>query len=432
MPVTVEYANLTGGMNQFTPASALGDSELSMGMNLKPRLGARPRVRVRGGLRRLFTFVGPSGANETVLGLKSALRNGVKGLVVLGIKNSSFYFGDFANPVELGEIGPSLSSDPWSVAAWNESIFAARREDGLRLINLGPDSLGDAGVAAPTGALTASDGGAGVLTAGDYYWTYAFYDSRLGTMSSKSPVSNTLTLAADKQGSLTGFDAAPETRFDQYAIFRSFPDGTGAEYFTEFIDVADVPHLDNIPIIQQGQQASSDNDPPESDVHTVVYWQGRLWVLNYTYLYPSKIGNPEAFPASDAIKVGQDSTEYNIDMVATQNRLVIGKRRSLWTVTGTGAGSWNVRPLDLLHGVAAPRSMVEHGGYIIWQSDDDYYISDGVSAGQPLSGPGLRKLDPFFKQRTPSEPNVSASVPGSDGVILGLRSRVITDEEVPE
>lgn len=425
--LVAEIPSFLGGVNQGLPASAIKADQVVMAVNFKPSM---PAIRTRGGLRRLFTFTAPNGASEPVKGLKSALRGGVKGLLALGQINASWYPPDYAVPVELGEVGPSEDTEPWSIAPWNETVFAAREADGLRIIQLDPDVVDGAGVAAPTGALVASDAGAGgELPPGDFYWTYAFRDSRTGATSSKSPASNVLSLADAHSADLTGFDTPPHARFDQYVIYRSFPNGTGEEFETEIIDIADVPHNDNIPIEGQTNRSQDDNDEPPEDAVAVVYWQARLWVITTRLLYPSKILNPEAFSPREQLEVGTDDTEDLIDIVATPERLIVGKRRSIWSVTGTGATNWAIRPIDLERGVSARRSMTVVGGAVVWQGDDDYYISDGVNPGVPFSGrEEERKLKPFFANRVPGASAVSVAVPNSDGVLLGLASRVTVRE----
>lgn len=414
-PIKLEFESFLGGVNLEVPASAIADNELAWATNLKPQ---PPRVRTRGGIRKLMAWT-PTGSAEAIWGAQVVKRAGAWAMVLCGAQSVSWIDSNYVDTY-VGILGPSAAQVPWSLTAWNDTIFASRPDDGLRVIHLNPDSVSAAGVPIPTGALTAADGGAGGLGAANYIYVYAYRDSVLGSTGSHSAVSNTLALGANRQVTLTGFVAPTNPRFTEIVIYRSLPNGTGAYYQIAVVGSGTASYTDNIPVSQQTTQASSTNTAPPPLIRAQAVFNGRLWVTDGRLLYPSPLLNPEAFNPADALEVGLDDTEELLDLVSTEDALVVGKRKSIWSVTGTGATSWAIRAVDREHGVTARRSMFGYRNAIWWESDDDFYVSDGVSAGTPLSGEGKRKLRPAFAVRDTSEPSVSGALPQSDGVLFGL------------
>lgn len=434
--VAAEYKDLRGGVNQEVSASAIADNQHSIAVNWKP---VGNRIRQRGGLRLLFTHYAPNGAREAVLGMRITSRNQiVGGVLIFGHTHATWVHPNNVSVEELGTIGSGVM-DPWDSAAWNDSIFAAREADGLKIVQLADvynglaDFVGDAGAPAPTEELipaeNTSSGDPPLLAAADYKWAYAWRDSRLGSTSSYGGVSATLTLGSAGQVDLSGFGTPPSARFDQIVIGRTLPNGVGAYYEIDVVDYeADLVYIDNIPIEQQGAALSSTNDVPPANTKSVLYWMGRIWLLTDRLVYPSGLLNPEAFSALDALEIGPDDSEFNVEFVPMPNRILVGKRRSLWAITGTGATSWEVRLVDGQRGVTSPRGMFYMNGRVYFKSDDDFYSTDGINPAQPLSGPGARRLAAAFAASDPNDAVPIMSVPASDGIVFGMSTRTLTRE----
>jgi hypothetical protein len=424
----VEYKSLLGGVNAEVAASEIEDDELAMAVNFKPR---PPGVVQRGGLRHQFEYLAPNGAPEPVLGLAMQLRNNERGLVVLGQVHASWFRLNYGLEIPMGELGSSTSLVPWAVAAWNDSLFVAREADGLQVLEFGPDQVDAAGHIAPAQLPTAIETAVpGELIAGaDYTYVYAFKDSRTGFITNHSPAGEPLT-STGMQVTVANFEAAPSARFDKYVIYRSLPDGESQWLLIAEIDSTETSYLDNIPLEQQGALADEHNDPPVEDAHSVIVFQGRLWIHDGRLVYPSGLLNPEAFPVDEALEVGQVDAEEIVEFAAGRDRILVGKRKSVWSITGTGATSWEIKLVDGEHGVISPRSMFEQNGLFIWASDDDWYASDGQAPGVPLSGTGHKKLRPFFAARNLSQTVLAVPIPGSEGALLGLNSvATISDTE---
>jgi hypothetical protein len=427
--IPVEYKSLLGGVNAEVAASEIQDNELSMAVNFKPR---PPDIVQRGGLRHQFQYLAPNGAAEPVRGLAMQLRNGERGLVVLGQVHASWFRLNYGLEVPMGILATSNSLVPWSIAAWNDSLFAARADDGLKVLEFGPDQLDSAGHAAPAQLPTAVETGSpGVLVSGaNYTYVYAWKDSRTGFVTSHSPASTVLA-STGNQVTVGNFETPPSARFDTYVLYRSLPDGDAQWLLIDEIDSSETSYIDNISLEQQGALADEHNDPPVAEASSVIAFQGRLWVHDGRLVYPSGLLNPEAFPADDALEVGQIDAEEIIEFVAGRDRILVGKRNSMWSITGTGATSWEIKLVDGQHGVITPRAMFEQNGLFIWASDDDWYASDGQTPGIPLSGAGRRKLRPFFEARNLGQTVLAVPIPGSEGALLGLTS-VATVSDVEE
>jgi len=425
----VEFLDLTGGVNQEVPASQIEDNQVAMAVNFRPR---PPEIIQRGGLRRLFTYTAENGGAEPVRGLTMQLRNGERGLVVLGQTHASWFRLNYALEIRMGRLSATNDLEPWSIASWNEVLFVARKADGLKILEFGPDFVGDAGAEAPEMPLTVSetgDPGPQIATT-EYTYVYAFQDSRTGFTTSHSDASNVLT-STGKQVKLENFEAPPSERFDKYVLYRTLPDGTSQWLLIDTIDIADVPYIDNIPLEQQGELAEEHNDPPVDHARSVIAFGGRLWIHDGRLVYPSGLLNPESFPADDALEVGQVDAEEIVEIVAGRDRVLVGKRNSIWSITGTGSTSWDIRLVDGEHGVISRRSMFEQNGLFIWASDDDWYASDGMTPGIPLSGIGHKKLRPYFLERDLMKTVLAVPIPGSEGALLGLES-IVTLSEVEQ
>lgn len=428
----VDFPSFLGGVNQEVAASQIADNEVAMAVNLRPR---PPGLIQRGGLRRQFTFTAPNGSDEPVRGLAMQLRYNERGLVVLGQTHASWFRLNYSFESQMGVIDETHGLVPWAVAPWNDSLFIARKSAGLVVLEFGPDLTDAAGHVAPVGILTAVENAVpGELISGQVYtWVYAFRDSRTGYTTNHSPASAPLT-SSGKQAEIANFDAPPSARFDKYVLYRSLPGGTSEWLEVEEIDIATdeyTPYVDIIPLEQQGAFADEHNDVPVEHARSVISFNGRLWIHDGRLVYPSGLLNVEAFPVDEALEIGQSDAEEIVEFVAGQDRILVGKRNSVWAITGTGATSWDIRLVDGEHGVISERAMFYQNGLFVWASDDDWYASDGQSPGVPLSGVGHKKLRPFFQARNLTKTILAVPIPGSEGALLGLESiATVSDSEV--
>jgi hypothetical protein len=95
------------------------------------------------------------------------------------------------------------------------------------------------------------------------------------------------------------------------------------------------------------------------------WWKNHLWVTGVLAtpdrLYYSNLADPETFGGSAYINVsvGDESKCVGIQgLGGSSGRLIVGKERSVWYVTGSSSSDWALQPLTYEHGIASPESMI--------------------------------------------------------------------------
>lgn len=99
---------------------------------------------------------------------------------------------------------------------------------------------------------------------------------------------------------------------------------------------------------------------------SIEWWKNHLWVIGVLSipdrLYYSNINDPETFGGSSYINVslGDESRGVSVNGLGGDvGRLVVGKERSVWYVTGSSSSDWSLQPLTYDHGVCSPESVTQ-------------------------------------------------------------------------
>lgn len=97
----------------------------------------------------------------------------------------------------------------------------------------------------------------------------------------------------------------------------------------------------------------------------VDWWKNHLWVTGVIAtpdrLYYSDPAAPETHGGSSYlnVSVGDESKCVGINSLGgVAGRLIVGKERSIWFVTGSSSSDWSIQPLTYEHGIASHESMI--------------------------------------------------------------------------
>jgi hypothetical protein len=117
---------------------------------------------------------------------------------------------------------------------------------------------------------------------GEWIYSYAFKASLTNEISTESPVSDPITLAASSMIQLSGNGSADD-QVDVIQIYRTAQDGSTRLLIDEISNPGDAPWTwydtnpdDNLIVTIQAQTASS-NDPPPTGLINLTYHLGRVW-----------------------------------------------------------------------------------------------------------------------------------------------------------
>jgi hypothetical protein len=274
----------------------------------------------------------------------------------------------------------TTSTRPWSMKQYKDVLYLARPNAGTLRRTQG-DSVGTAGITAPSSAATLAEGAAGALSAGDYIGVYTYYNTASGAESNYSPVSNTLTLAADKKINWTGVTASSNGQCNARRLYRTLVGQQGEYFYVDQIgdNVTTTYTGDNVLEEDMGLAAGTKNGtPPGTCLHLEIF-QERAWVTDGTDVYYSELGLPESYGVYNYIPVSPDDGHQVSGIKAFNERLLIGKTNAVYYLTGTDEMSFELRTLTDRHGVAAHHSMKTSEGLCFWFGGDNFYMTDGNS-----------------------------------------------------
>jgi hypothetical protein len=419
---TVRQNDLTGGVNFGSPPHEIKQNELANAVNFKPAGPEGGRIRTRGGTRRMAVI--DAAGTVQILGFQSTQKGGEWAGLIWGSHGLAYVSGSPLACTPYATLVPSQVSEAWSTADWQGTMYGARESNGLVMTRLDPSPVAAAaGIAPPSFVAVAATGGAGQITTANYSYVFTYYDSISGAESSYGPVSNTLAHVGPALIGLTGLVASTNARVDSIRIYRTFPNGTGAWYLVATVPHTAVSYNDNIPVTAQGQAASATNGLPPIGAFAVANWNGRLWVTDGRFVYPSKIGNPEAFDPGDVLSVGSPTDEIT-GLIAMDDALVVGRRQGMSYITGSGRTSWFIGEADPVTGLVGQHAISRVSNDVYWLSDSGLYRGSGTTRAIPVSGD---RLHPWFHTNfgfipfaTADETRKSAlgSLPTSGGVIF--------------
>jgi hypothetical protein len=365
-----EVLDLGGGQNDGLDPSQIKDSEFPELVNFFTY--GRDIVR-RGGIERLTS----SASAEAVTSLFSFKNSDTLawtlfvGLAAgIGRKDGG---GITKLPVTDGQVYSSDSS-PWTLAAYNNVGYAVRRNSG-RMKRFTFDTVFDAGIVAPSAALTLSDAGAGSLPAGTYRMVATLYNSDNGAESDMSPVSNALTIGANRGIAVSGIPTAvPAGQVNARRLWRTLVDQQG-EYFLDTLVPDNVTTSATTNVLTLGAAVSRRNGLPPTGAKYMTFWNERCILSDGFRWYPSEVGMPESFGGT-AVGLFPDDGHQQRALCGWGDRLVVGKPNVVAYYLET-ENSFERRILSDKHGIWSHWSTRVVEDQLLWYGGDNVYRSAG-------------------------------------------------------
>jgi hypothetical protein len=373
----IQTTNLGGSLNQGRAPSELDPSEYSALSNFY-QFGAK--LRRRGGARRLTT----SAFSERITGLASYRPDtplvGGADMIVAGLTRWGIIVGSSISliPNQAG-FDITTSTRRWSQFQFKNIEYGIR--EGAGLVRSDGTYLGPAGIAAPSGAPVLAEGAAGSIPAADFIGVYTYYNANTGMESNPSPVSNTLTLSADKKINWTGITVSDNAQVTSRRLYRTLPDQTG-EYFlmAEISNNVDTTYTgDNVLAQDLDRAVSSVNGEPPNGLLFGVPWKERLFASDGRVLYHSEDGLVEAFDPDVRIPFFEDDGHPMRGLHAFGDRLVVGKTNGMHYLVGSDPSTFQPLVLSDRHGCISHHSIQSAEGLLFWLGLDNVYRSDGNS-----------------------------------------------------
>jgi len=243
------------------------------------------------------------------------------------------------------------------------------------------------GLAAPTSAATAADGGAGALI-GNYSVKYT-YVRLVGTAiaheSNPSPVSNTLAIT-NKVISLTGLADSGDAQVTHKRIYRTVDTGSTWLFDTQIAQGTTTATLSKADTAL-GTAVETDNDAPPA-CGWVVEFQGHFFLLrdpaNPHYLWYSKHFRPESVPTTQFLEVGNPS-----DPLTAAVRLVgllgVFTAQTKYRVFGNAVSGFTYTEALSARGTPAPQAVLATDAGALFVARDGLFVTNFLNADALLS-----------------------------------------------
>lgn len=310
--------------------------------------------------------------------------NGINWTISLDGKWSKVSAGGAYSPMDSGNPSPftaALSNYPSTAIAKN-LLFAVngtdmKKTDGTTVYNFG---------ISPMAAPTVTDSGVSGNPSGIYHFSTVPYNANTGHPGSSS---------VDAQVSVTGhkitvswtFPTDPQVTHVRVNVFKESlstqffqligtdvtpaPDPTTGGYTASTTSITvNVTDADINNLLLKAPSLT-ENNPPPTGTKAIFYHGSRMFATDGSYLYFSKVDDPESFdPANDYEPVNtQDGQQIVAMATLVDQHLVIFKDRSSYILIGPDdPNTWEIQELDILIGCTSLRSIVFTEGSIWWEA----------------------------------------------------------------
>lgn len=222
-----------------------------------------------------------------------------------------------------------------------------KKFNGFQIANLG--------IAAPTAKLTATQADPVATekisaSPSTLQYVYTYYNSEDGTESAPSPISDELSLAADKVVDLTGFLASDDPQVDKFRIYR-IGDGITTMTMVKEIDptVATVRD-DTLTLDLEGTILDTYNNlPPPEGLQHLIEAYGILFGILDDKVYFTAIGEPNYWPAANFL----DFSSGLAGLLAIQDGILVFSANKTDIIVGTTSDTFAKRPLSTEQGTVS-------------------------------------------------------------------------------
>lgn len=408
----IKFSSFQNGVVLSLPPDEIPDTALSRAYNtfILPQAGGGYGIGPRHGL----TYAGSHSSGGSVYGLAVYRYTSTANMAeyIIAVNNSGAVSSAGISSVNIAATSVSVSGTNFAFAqaknvmygCSGSSNFVVYRTAGSATMKCYPWGLTEPVTGTFTNVTTS-----GASQSGTYNFKYTWYSSDLDAESSP--------FTANFNSAVTGFDAI---KFD--LTTTNYPPNTThwhiyvrrQESMTDYYRDADM----RVPIATTSTTMSfsetrltsmllrapstDENDPPPTGLIHCCWHLSRMFATDGTYLYYSKINNPNGFDPADYESVNTlDGQKITHLMSYDETNLVIFKERSVYVLNGTGPTNWQIEHVPTSYGAIAPNAaclannvvfMWSAQGPVKWQvgSQPEPIFNEVIG---PLNRAGVLDLD---------------------------------------
>lgn len=287
-------------------------------------------------------------------------------------------------------------------AVANDLCFIVNDVDQKKTDGTTVQAFGITRPAAPTAAAAAG----GAMATGVWDVALTYFNSATGNESSSSDYTS-VTLTAGNQKINVSWLAPADTQVTHVRVYaRQQTAGVnGYRAVAGATPAADATYggyapatlatVLDISAVQYGAftllaPGTSENNPPPAATQYPTLHQQRLFLADSGNVYYSNLKNnvayPEAFNANNVQPVNPNDGDTIIGMASHNGVLFVFKKFSIYTISGSDPGSWDVQLLTKDYGLSSHRSIVSAGGNLYWWAGA---LGPAVLAGGTITPLGI-------------------------------------------
>lgn len=326
-------------------------------------------------------------------------------------------------------LSPATTFEHWKFAQV-KGIWYAVSESGSRLIRGDDTSFDSAGIEAPTVAPTIADGGAGSMTAADYYAVYTYYNSATADESAPSPTSSVLTLGSGRQVAASALAASTNPQVDTIRIWLTQPGQQGAYFLAGEVANGTASLTFSVTPNELVILLDDTNDVPPAILYDLEVFDDSMFVTDGDFIYKSKYLQYETFDSSDdGIPVSSEDGHKVKMLLAHGKKLVAGKTNRIATFTPTGTGEYTPGVISNKYGIRSKFAAKSVEGALIFYDGFVFRRSDSFGEPYEISGQRIKdimrdvpadKRDDLFAEVFPRQDLYVVIVPQPNDTVVVL------------
>ena len=316
-------------------------------------------------------------------GLANFSRNDASGYLVAICSASAYYYSAPSFEKISASSGVFTKGTPVDTVSFRNNLFMS---DGVNQpYKWNGAQFTKMGVSAPSGALTAVSTATGVLTR-TYQYVYTGVNSNLAE--SDFGIASTAVTAASASMLVSSIPTAPALDgIDRWNIYRNTAAAGGVYYLVTSVTNGTSSLTDNVADTELGAEAPIDNANPRRFKYMISH-QGRLFCAgesaNRSYLWYSELNQPEVFPTTNFLRIGEGDGQLITGIAIHYNSVVISKsdargNTSTWillTQDDVGALTpdlWYLVKSPSPWGSESHKALVNFDNYLMMMNKDGFF-----------------------------------------------------------
>ena len=219
-------------------------------------------------------------------------------------------------------------------------------------------------------------------------YSYTYYNSQDGVESAPSPISDELSLAADKVVDVSGIVASTDVQVDKIRIYRIGDGITTMTLIEEIDNTSAVYRDDTLTLDLEGTLLDTyNNQPPLTGLRFLTEAYGIMFAAKGDKLYYSQLGEPDYWPATNFIDFYRDIT----GILAVPNGILVQQKTRTDILVGSTSAEFRLLPVSKEQGNLSHKSNQLVKNTPVWVSNDGICNYNG-STVQVMSKDKLGKV----------------------------------------